>query len=313
MILDFKEIPVANGGDGTQDTFELFARDFLSYLGYRIIEDPARGADGKKDLIVEEVLTGVAAEQTIRWLVSCKHYAHTGKSVPDSDEINILERLKQHSCDGFMGFYSTLPAVSLQGVLKGVPRQIVFDHEKIESYLLQRDVNAIRIAARYFPISFKNFQIENPLPAELYDKLEPLKCDYCGKNILEDAKHGIYVQYKLDPRFDSEGNPQITDKQIKLIYFACKGDCDTVLKRQSLGMGLFDNGWNDVADLCIPTIWIKEVIGLINGIYRKEIDLNEESFAKLKQLYIVTFQYVARNLTTKERKRFTDLLRYGLV
>ena len=231
---------------------------FLSYLGYRIVEDPARGADGKKDLIVEEVLTGVAAEQTIRWLVSCKHYAHTGKSVPDSDEINILERLRQHGCDGFMGFYSTLPA-------------------------------------------------------ELYDKIEPLKCDCCGKNILEDAKHGIYAQYKLDPCFDSEGNPQITDKQIKRIYFACKGVCDEMLKQQSLQMGLFDNGWNDVADLCIPIIWIKDIMGLINSLYRKEIDLNEESFEKLKQLYIITFQYVARSLTTKEKDRFADLLRFGLV
>ena len=53
MILDFKEIPQANLGSGLQDTFELFARDFLSYLGYRIIQDPDRGADGKKDLIVD--------------------------------------------------------------------------------------------------------------------------------------------------------------------------------------------------------------------------------------------------------------------
>jgi len=313
MILDFREIPEANGGEGLQDTFELFARDFLSYMGYRIVEDPARGADGKKDLIVEEVLVGVASEQTIRWLVSCKHYAHSGRSVPDSDEINITERLGQHNCDGFMGFYSTLPAVSLQGVLKGVQRNIVFDREKIESYLLRRDIDAVRIASRYFPVSFKNFQLENPLPAELYDKLEPLTCDCCGKNILEDAKHGIYAQYKLDPCFDSEGNPQITDKQVKRIYFACKGECDELLKRQSLQMGLFDNGWNDVADLCIPTIWIKDVIGFINGIYRKELDLNDESFEKLKQLYIITYQYVARNLTTKEKERFSDLLRYGLV
>ena len=174
MILDFREIPEANWGEGLQDTFELFARDFLSYMGYRIVEDPARGADGKKDLIVEEVLVGVASEQTIRWLVSCKHYAHSGRSVPDSDEINITERLGQHNCDGFMGFYSTLPAVSLQGVLKGVQRNIVFDREKIESYLLRRDIDAVRIASRYFPVSFKNFQLENPLPAELYDKLEPL-------------------------------------------------------------------------------------------------------------------------------------------
>jgi len=40
MILDFKEIPQANKGGGLQDTFELFTRDFLQLLGYRIIESP---------------------------------------------------------------------------------------------------------------------------------------------------------------------------------------------------------------------------------------------------------------------------------
>lgn len=58
MLLDFKEIPQANTGSGLQDTFELFTRDFLQYLGYRILENPNRGADGKKDMIVEEVFKG---------------------------------------------------------------------------------------------------------------------------------------------------------------------------------------------------------------------------------------------------------------
>lgn len=66
MVLDFKEIPEANTGSGLQDTFELFTRDFLSFLGYRIIQDPDRGADGKKDLIVEEVIKGITDEYTIR-------------------------------------------------------------------------------------------------------------------------------------------------------------------------------------------------------------------------------------------------------
>ena len=90
MILDFTEIPQANKGGGLQDTFELFTRDFLQLLGYRIIESPDRGADGKRDLIVDEILSGINSEVTLRWLVSCKHYASSGSSVSDSDEINNL-------------------------------------------------------------------------------------------------------------------------------------------------------------------------------------------------------------------------------
>ncbi|MEG7414448.1 hypothetical protein V6E00_06255 [Serratia marcescens] len=50
-VLDFKEIPEAHKATGLQDTFELFSRDFLGFLGYKIISDPDRGADGGADII----------------------------------------------------------------------------------------------------------------------------------------------------------------------------------------------------------------------------------------------------------------------
>ncbi|HIB5266505.1 TPA: hypothetical protein ACWW8T_001809 [Escherichia coli] len=53
-VLDFKEIPEAHKATGLQDTFELFSRDFLAFLGYKIISDPDRGADGGVDIIAEE-------------------------------------------------------------------------------------------------------------------------------------------------------------------------------------------------------------------------------------------------------------------
>lgn len=80
-VLDFKEIPEAHKATGLQDTFELFSRDFLAFLGYKIISDPDRGADGGVDIIAEEKRTGVGGETIIRWLVSCKHKAHSGNSV----------------------------------------------------------------------------------------------------------------------------------------------------------------------------------------------------------------------------------------
>lgn len=73
MLLDFKEIPQANLGSGNQDTFELFARDFLQILCYEIIQHPDRGADGKKDLIVRESRLGLSGVSHLKWLVSCKH------------------------------------------------------------------------------------------------------------------------------------------------------------------------------------------------------------------------------------------------
>lgn len=80
-VLDFKEIPGGNLAGGDSDMFELFARDFLSFLGYEIDEHPSRGPDGGKDLIVRETRKGIGGETSIRWLVSCKHWVRPGKAI----------------------------------------------------------------------------------------------------------------------------------------------------------------------------------------------------------------------------------------
>ncbi len=64
-VLDFKEIPEAHIASGEQDKFELFARDFFEQLGYKIIREPGRGADGGADLIIEEERKGIAGSTTI--------------------------------------------------------------------------------------------------------------------------------------------------------------------------------------------------------------------------------------------------------
>lgn len=117
-ILDFKEIPEANKATGIQDTFELFARDFFDYLPYKSIGEPDRGADAGKDILVEETRTGVGGETKIKWLISCKHKAHSGKSVTPSDEGDIRDRVEANDCQGFIGFYSTLPSSGLNRKLQ---------------------------------------------------------------------------------------------------------------------------------------------------------------------------------------------------
>lgn len=305
MILDFKEIPEANKGTGLQDTFELFTRDFLSYLGYRIVQDPDRGADGKKDLIVDEVIAGITSEYTIRWLVSCKHFAHSGSSVKDNDEINISDRLKQHHCNGFMGVYSTLASTSLTGILSGQDKHVIFDHEKIESYLLG-SLEGHKIACRYFPESFKKYQLENPTPAKIFEEESEIICDYCGKNLLLESEHGNYVllkEYVEDVGYS---------KEYKDMYFACCGKCDRVLKKSFQAKGLFDFGWEYIDELCNPTIWIMRFMAFVNGL-QKEHDLNEVAFEKMKHLFITTYPYVARHLTQKEENRIKTLLANGLI
>jgi len=190
LVLDFKEIPQANKGDGLQDTFELFSRDFLEVLGYEIIQHPDRGADGKKDLIVRESRIGVSGVSQIKWLVSCKHYAHSGKSVSDTDEPNITDRVNVHGCDGFIGFYSTLPATSLGKNFEGLEKRIEiqsFDRERIEKTLFESP-QGLKLASRYFPESFKKYTLENPKPAKIFSDYLSLNCEYCNSNLLSEEK-----------------------------------------------------------------------------------------------------------------------------
>ena len=313
MILNFKEIPQANIGGGLQDTFELFARDFLSHLGFLIIENPDRGADGKCDLIVEERVQGISSEFSFRWLVSCKHYAHSGNAVKDSDEINISERLIQHKCNGFMAVYSTLCATSLNGVLKGLNEKgiktAVYDHERIESELLKSDIAGLRICARYMPISFEKYQLEHPGIANVFAQNTPIVCEYCGKDLLiGDNDMSIYALFgKRSVLGDGTIKRTIED-----MYFACKGECDDKLNQKYKDSGLSENGWDDIRDLTIPSVWITRLMAFINEIHQEQ-KIKDPAFTKMKQMFICTYPYVARNLTTKEKERIEPLIQFGLL
>ena len=142
MILDFKEIPEAHIAGGKQDTFEMFARDFFEELGFNIIEGPDRGADGGRDLIIEEERNGLLGKTNIRWLVSCKHKAHSGRSVTDKDDSNIKDRMERNKAGGFIGFYSTLPSSSLQKTIQNSLEEKgkIFDREKIENMIKDEDL-----------------------------------------------------------------------------------------------------------------------------------------------------------------------------
>jgi len=156
MIIDFKEISPGNKGGENQDEFELFGRDFLEAIGYEIIRHPDRGPDGKKDMIVRGKGNG---KKKIDWLVSCKHNANskTSKSVNDTDEPNIIERLTANNCQGFIGVYSTIQSSSLSNLLFGCKEKFqseIYDHKRIEKLILENK-NRHQLFWRYFTNSYE--------------------------------------------------------------------------------------------------------------------------------------------------------------
>lgn len=314
MILDFKEIPQANKGDGSQDTFELFARDFLEILGYKIIQHPDRGADGKKDLIVLESRPGLSGISHIKWLVSCKHYAHSGKSVADTDEPNILDRISVHDCDGFIGFYSTLPSTSLGNNFEGLKKRKTeiqsFDREQIEKILLESP-QGLKLASRYFPESFRKYSIENPKPAKIFSNDPEICCEYCDTNLLADEKKGVGIFVTLRRMSDINAEKYVRQSYARA-YFSCKGDCERILQNKySHEENLIDE-WVDISDYLTPTGYIKKIMAWLNSILIDEEKIEGEAFDKLKKLFLNTFPYIAREQTTEEKEKIKFYLQNGL-
>ena len=302
-VIDFKEIKEAHIATGEQDSFELFARDFLEYLGYKIILNPDRGADGGKDIVVEEKRVGVGGENFVRWLVSCKHKAHSGSSVKPTDESNIRDRVEANKCIGFIGFYSTLPSAGLAGNIEGLRNKIetqVFDKEKIECNLLGSS-NGVKLAKRYFPESIKSWQTENPTPVKIFSESPKLICAYCQKNLLEPQPSGIIVFWERH-RKDYEKEPQRYEE----IYWCCKGHCDDKLSKPRHGRNMID-GWEDIPDVIIPHVFIKWVMTSLNEL-RGGTEYSDQAFSNFKKFLLNIYPFVTRNLSSEEKERLESLM-----
>lgn len=302
-VLDFKEIPDAHIADGAQDTFELFARDFFEFMGYRIASHPDRGADGGKDLIVVETRTGVGGETLVRWLVSCKHKATSGKSVALGDESNIRDRVDAHQCHGFIGFYSTLASSGLAGALSGLAQKIehqIFDKERIEGQLLHSSAG-VKVAERYFPKSISCWKTQHPKPAELFAETPSLRCKVCDRELLTQDNLGVISLWQ-----ELKGDDYSAPDSFKHVYWTCIGHCDYVLGRALRRQKLID-GWEDISDVMIPTIFLRWVLGIMNQI-RSGATFSDEAFENMKHFVLNVYPHVSRHLTETERDRISLLM-----
>ena len=296
MIIDFKEIPSSRGGNSGQDAFELFAREFLVAIGFEILEGPDRGADGGRDIIALEKRSGIVGVTEFRWLVSCKHYAHSGKAVGADDEVNIRDRMKRFSCNGFLGFYSTLPSSGLSDRLTGIEKMIL-DHERIEGMLLE-DGKAYSLIERFFPESWKKIKPKETEPSNLLKKYFPLRCDCCGRDLLQNPDDGIIALCEI-----TEG------ESIKVIdaYCACRGDCDEKIEDYYFKKSGAVTSWHDLNALVIPRYYLGELLGIPDKMQDGFLSFSDEAYQKVRDIYIRISQMVMRKHTKEEEERMTIL------
>jgi hypothetical protein len=306
--IDFKEIPPANAQTGApelQDTFELFARELLVHIGYINPTNPNRGADGGRDFTVEELRGGVGGETKVRWLVSCKHKAHSNKSVTPNDEKNILERIRVHKCDGFLGFYSTLASSGLNQILEGLDEieHQVFDCEKIERNLLH-SYQGQKLVQRFFPQSFAKLQAI-PRRANVMIDVEPLTCAHTGQNLLDPEPRGIIVLCCKT----GERRPR---KTFVDVYWCLKGEPDGILRHRAQSKGLVTE-WRDIPDIVTPTVYIHWWAAIANELHSGRVTYTSEAFVKIKQFLLALYPYVARTVSPEEKERVLRMMRLPAV
>src|ERR1700754_4769856 len=152
-MLDFKELP----SDGIK--FEQLVREILLTEGFEIHWTGA-GADGGRDLVLTEKMVGPLSEKKRKWLVSCKHNAHSSKSVNPTDLGDFSADCAAIDATGYLLVCSTQPTSAAVKRLEEV---------KIAKNIETLFWDAIEIEKRLMsPNSFGLINIFFPISSELY-------------------------------------------------------------------------------------------------------------------------------------------------
>lgn len=156
-MLDFQELP-ADGQD-----FELLVREIMFREGFHV-EWSGRGADGGRDIVCTEARQTILGLSSKRWLVQCKHFAHSGKSVGIGDLDDVVTSAAQHKCSGYLLACSTFPSSGVVQRLEAISANqemrlntSFWDAVQIERMLATPLM--WRVAQRFFPRTATGFEI----------------------------------------------------------------------------------------------------------------------------------------------------------
>lgn len=231
------------------ETWEYFAIDFLEFQGFIIIDRPSRGIDGGKD--------GLVMYNNKKYVVSCKFFYYSGKSVGTQNEVSIIDRAKEHQAEGFIGFYSTVISSSLKDRFESYSQQdfecLYYDIYTITDIL----PNLPSFILQKYGIP-NNFKFVNNA---FVDEYMPINCLNCQKDILQDDMINKSLAMIL---FNN-------DNQLEYIY-----GCKACLSQYP------DIGWVEVKQVLHQEQYISWVYYVENQISQCEIGCD---FYKNKNLF----------------------------
>ncbi|RVQ51463.1 restriction endonuclease [Sinorhizobium meliloti] len=168
-ILDFRELSASKSSSPAGEDLEGLVRELGKLLGLNP-EWSGRGADQGRDLFFTESRKGAIGSRSLRWLVSCKDFARSGRSVSEADVGSVSDKITQHKADGFLLVTTTTVSTGLKSLLDtlhehGAVETKIWDRHELE-HLLLRDAN-VGLVKRFLPASYTAYQRLSTLPQAL--------------------------------------------------------------------------------------------------------------------------------------------------
>lgn len=193
-IIDFTELRGQVPGEAFQELIRLLTRE----MGLNPIYT-GRGPDQKRDIILTEPLKGTLTNEKIVWIVECKDFVKSGKSVQEKDLPSIKDKLAQHKADGFILATSTTPSSSAKELIDkldikqgGHIYTHVWDSAELKRMLIEP--NNHKILKQFLPDSYKRVvaldsieeilaAFKSQVPEEIHLKLMNLIKPYTGASL----------------------------------------------------------------------------------------------------------------------------------
>ncbi len=155
MHIDFTQIE--SGED-----FELLCEDLLQAMEFTIVQQPARGQEGGKDLIVSEIVRDkMGFTEKRETLVQCKHRAKSGKAVGFAEVANYRDVMDEYEVRRYLLITSTLPTEDLRTKFEATSKKgdytaLIWSKGDLARFLDEHP----DVRERYFPP-----EVEAPTPA----------------------------------------------------------------------------------------------------------------------------------------------------
>lgn len=227
-----------------------------------------------------------------KWVVSCKHYAHSGNSIGDKDEIDVMGRVRKFKASGFMAFYSTLPSSGLAQTFNAHKDQApieVWDNEKIENLLIT-DPRLQIIFERFFPKSYKAWRSETKQPVQVFGSYSPFECVVCGEDLLIDRQGNISLVIKADNKKNSD---HILD-----VYWACTTKkCDIIMEgKLSTDLNVITK-WIGISELATPLMYMRWVGAHLTFLREGKETFEDKAFEKFRNIVMCVSQIVVKETT----------------